>query len=238
MHLLQKWRAVNRVYQPDRNNSIKEQWFYPLFVELGYGRLPTAKPAEKDGKRYPISHCWGHVPIHFVSGQTPLDDPSYRIRGSAAYQSPHILLQELLNHFDGPVWGIVTNGSRLRLLRRDRRLMHRTYVEFDLQAMMEGEVYADFVLFWLLCHQSRFESERPEDCWLEQWSRTAHVQGIRALDKLRSGVEGAIRLLGQGFLECRTNQQLREKVRSGKLEAKDVLQGGAMVLHIQIYLSV
>lgn len=60
------------------------------------------------------------------------------------------------------------NGLRLRLLRHDKRIVHRTCIEFDLEAMMQGEVYADFVLLWLLCHQSRFESEHAEDCWLEQ----------------------------------------------------------------------
>ena len=30
--------------------------------------------------------------------------------------------------------------------------------------MMDGEVYPDFVLLWLLCHQSRVEADRPEEC--------------------------------------------------------------------------
>ena len=47
---------------------------------------------------------------------------------------------------------------------------------------------------------------------------------MRALDKLRSGVEGAIRLLGQGFLDCRSNQHLQEKVRSGTLKPEDYYQ--------------
>ncbi len=51
---------------------------------------------------------------------------------------------------------------------------------------MEGEVYADFVLLWLLCHESRVEAERPEDCWLEQWAQVAREQqGTRVLDELR-----------------------------------------------------
>ncbi len=31
-------------------------------------------------------------------------------------------------------------------------------VEFDLESMFDGEVYPDFSLLWLVCHQSRFET--------------------------------------------------------------------------------
>ncbi len=64
---------------------------------------------------------------------------------------------------------------------------------------MNGEAYADFALLYLLCHQSRVEAERPEECWLERWSRAAEAQGTRALDQLRKGVEEAISALGAGL---------------------------------------
>ncbi len=94
-------------------------------------------------------------------------------------------------------------------------------MEFDLEAMMNGEVYADFVLLWLLCHQSRVEAERPEECWLEKWSHTAQEQGTRALEQLRSGVERAITALGSGLLAHPANNALREHLRSGQLNQQD-----------------
>ncbi len=45
--------------------------------------------------------------------------------------------------------------------------------------MMAGEAYPDFVLLWLLLHQSRFEAERPELCQLEKWSQAARTEGVR-----------------------------------------------------------
>ena len=89
---------------------------------------------------------------------------------------------------------------------------------------MEGEVYADFVLFWLLCHESRVEGERPADCWLERWLHEAQQQGMRALELLRTGVECAIQALGSGFLAYTAspgNQALRDKLRSGELSTQD-----------------
>ena len=66
--------------------------------------------------------------------------------------------------------------------------------------MMDGEVYADFALLWLVCHASRVEGDKPHECWLERWSQEAVKQGTRALDGLRDGVEAAITALGSGFL--------------------------------------
>ncbi|MBA2286378.1 MAG: N-6 DNA methylase, partial [Ktedonobacteraceae bacterium] len=74
---------------------------------------------------------------------------------------------------------------------------------------------------WLLCHESRVEAERPADCWLEKWSRQAQEQGVRALEQLRNGVEAAINALGGGFLAHPANHELREKLRSGQLQAPE-----------------
>src|SRR5207302_6830169 len=135
--------------------------------------------------------------------------------------SPHSLVQELMNRSEHHMWGIVSNGLHLRILRDNVSLTRQAYVEFDLEALMNGEVYADFVLLWLLCHQSRVEAERPEECWLEKWSRTTHEQGIRALDQLRESVKQAITALGGGFLAHQANGKLREKLRLGDLNTQD-----------------
>ncbi len=68
---------------------------------------------------------------------------------------------ELLNRSDGHLWGIVSNGLRLRLLRDDISVTREAYVEFDPEATPAGEDYPGFVLLGLLLQQSRFEAERP-----------------------------------------------------------------------------
>src|SRR5690348_5971744 len=49
----------------------------------------------------------------------------------------------------------------------------------------------------------------------------AHEEGMRMMEKLRKGVEQAINLLGSGFLEQPANQDLREKLQSGRLKPQD-----------------
>jgi hypothetical protein len=198
----------------------RERWLLPLFQEMGYGRLASAKAIEIDGKSYPLSHGWQNTPIHLVGFGVDLDKRTPGVAG-ASRGSPHSLTQELLNRSAEHLWGFVSNGLRLRILRDNASLMRQAYVEFDLQAIMDGEVYADFALLWLLCHQSRVEAEHANQCWLEQWSRAAQEQGTRALDQLRDGVEKAINALGRGFLSHAANQTLREQLRKGDLSAQD-----------------
>lgn len=216
--LLSAWVAFKaareKLPEHDAGTTLtRERWLLILFSELGYGRLLTAKAIEVNDRSYSISHGWQNTPIHLVSFKVDLDHYTRTAAGNFR-SSPHSLMQELLNRSDAHLWGFVSNGVRLRILRDNVSLTRQAYVEFDLEAMMDGEVYADFVLLWLLCHQSRVEAEKPEECWLEKWSRAAHDQGTRALDQLRDGVKEAITALGSGFLAHPANNTLREKLRS------------------------
>lgn len=200
----------------------RERWLLPLFRELDYGRLPTERAIEIDGKSYPISHRdpAGNVPIHLVSFKVDLDKRTPGVAG-AAMTSPHSMLQTYLNRSENHLWGFLSNGLRLRILRDNVSLTRQAYVEFDLEAMMSGEVYADFVLLWLLCHQSRVEGERPAQFWLERWMQTAVEQGTRALEQLRDNVQLAIEHLGAGFIAHPHNTALRDRLHSGALDKQD-----------------
>ena len=196
----------------------RERWLMPFFQELGYGRLQAAKAIILEGKEYRVSHAWGEVPIHIVGCGVNLERRQAGVTG-AAKSSPHSLVQEYLNRNPNQLWGMLSNGLTLRVLRDNASLTRQAYLEFDLEAMLTGEVYADFVVLWLVCHQSRVETQegKPESCWLETWSKAAQEQGTRALDKLRDGVEQAITALGGGFLAHPSNTALKARLRSGAL---------------------
>jgi len=198
----------------------RDHWLKPLIQELGYGSPTPWKAQEIEGKSYPISHMHGNVPLHLLGFNLDLDRRSKGVAG-AARQSPHSLVQEFLNHSEDHLWGMLSNGLRLRILRDNITLTRQAYVEFDLEAMMEGEVYSDFALLWMVCHATRLQSEDPYDCVLEQWTKTAEREGVRALESLRKGVEDAIRHLGEGFLSHPANTTLRESLRDGSLHKQD-----------------
>ncbi len=195
----------------------RDRWLLPLFSELGYGRLVQQPGVEIEGKTYAVFCEYNHSPLHLVGAGVPLDRRTAGVRG-AADQSPHSVVQELLNRSSERLWGIVTNGLSLRLLRDNVTLTRQAYVEFDLEAILATEAYEDFALLWLCAHQSRLEAEVPEECWLERWTQAAQRDGTRALSELRSGVERAIEGLGRGFLAQSANTGLHDALRTGGLD--------------------
>ncbi len=214
--------ARDRLGPTDAGTTLtRERWLLPLFQELGFGRLSTSKAVDIEGKSYPISHRWQNVPLHLVGCGIELDKRTPGAAG-AARTSPHSLMQEYLNRSDDVQWGVISNGLGLRILRDNATLTRQAYIEFDLESMFDGEIYSDFVLLWLMCHQSRFETtEKQAECLLEKWSKSAQESGTRALDDLRRGVEEAIVSFGQGFLHHPLNGELRNRLKNGDLSAQD-----------------
>jgi hypothetical protein len=202
---------------PDPATSLtREKWLLPLFGEIGYGRLPIARSRDIEGRDYPVSHAWGDVPVHLVGWNVPLDRRTSRVAGAAS-QSPHGMVQDLLNRSAMLTWGFVSNGRVLRLLRDNVTLTRQAFLEFDLQRMFGDEEYADFALLWLICHQSRLETSGDRPSHLDQWRDLAGDTGARALASLRDGVTRALEALGRGFLSHRANEGLRQALRSGDL---------------------
>ena len=200
----------------------RERWLHILLRELGFGHLAADGSVELGGKSYPVSHRFGQVPVHLLGWRTDLDHKTPHVTA----RPPQAMLQELLNRSDDYLWALLSNGSVLRLLRDSTVLAGQAYVEFDLEAIFDGEIFSDFVCLYLLCHASRFApvgEGGPASCYLEQWRAFAADQGQRALAQLRRGVEQAISLLGTGFLSHPDNQHLRARLdpRSGELRIED-----------------
>ncbi|MCK5034304.1 MAG: N-6 DNA methylase, partial [Candidatus Sabulitectum sp.] len=233
-----QWEHFSKTEDPTTAQT-RERWLIPLFRELDYGNLKRSEKHHIDGKDYPISHTRDNVPIHLLGTQTSLDHRTQKI----TRQIPHSMFQEYLNKSETPTWGILSNGNKLRVLRENVSMTRQAYIEFDLQKMMEGKTYSDFVLLYLICHESRFTTEeakieetetgiketrkeeekkektkKKQTQIIEAWSQTAKKDGIRALDSLRTGVKQAIEALGKGFLN---NQAIRNKLREDEAFKQD-----------------
>ncbi|MBU3751374.1 MAG: SAM-dependent DNA methyltransferase, partial [Mycobacterium sp.] len=204
----------------------RDRFLLLLLDQLGYGRVPTTpKGGIHVGERsFPVSHLWGNVPVHLL-GRVALDTRTKGMAGAAG-ASPQSMVQELLNRTDEYLWAILANATTLRLIRDSTSLVGSAYVEFDLDAIFDGDLFADFLLLYSLCHVSRLESRDPEigpaSCWLEQWRQGALESGSRALNLLRDGVVDALQTLGTGFLTHPDNAGLREQLADGTLTVADV----------------
>lgn len=171
----------------------RDAFVLPLLESLDYTLEYQRAAVQAGGASYALSHRAGLAedapPIHVVGHNQALDE-----RGGAQ-RSPHALLQNLLNRTDA-LWGVVTNGTHLRLLRDTARLTRPTYLEVDLQAMIEGNLYAEFVVFYRLLHRSRFPQggADADKCVLEHYYQQGGGR-VRERADLRphrpGGAEGA-----------------------------------------------
>lgn len=217
-------RRLTRLEENETATSLtREYWASPLLESLGYKPEYQPKAEIVEGQTFAISHRAevgeNKPPIHIIGSRLKLEQrpPSGTPRLSA-----HALMQEYLNCTEH-LWGIVTNGLQWRLLRDCSLMTRLSYIEFDLEQILESENYAEFGLFYRLFHRTRLPEgiEDGDKCLLEFYHQQTLQQGGRVRDRLRDGVEGAIELLGTGFLQHPNNQNLRDKIANKELTEKD-----------------
>ncbi|GAA3357397.1 N-6 DNA methylase [Streptomyces antimycoticus] len=200
-----------------------ERWLLPLFEQLGFGTLSAVPgpglPAHDRAKDFPVSHAWAHLPVHLTGWNVPLDPRTPEV----APQAPQSMVQEYLNRSgEKTLWGLLSNGRQLRLLRESASLTGAAFIEFDLQAIFEGNRSDDFVLLWRLLHRTRFEGAPAASCPLEKWRTEAIDSGTRALKELRKGVETALTVIGSGLIAHPDNTALREALRTRCTTVRDL----------------
>lgn len=242
-------RRLKRLGESDTGTSTtREFWVIPLLKLLGYQPVLQERAETVDGQTFAISHRAGFgdgtgdlsplesPPVHIVSCKQSLEQrpPSGRPRLSA-----HALVQEYLNRTEH-LWGVVTNGLRWRLLRDCSLMTRLTFIEFDLEQIVQNENYAEFCLFYRLFHRTRLPwgVEDVDSCFLEVYHQDALEQGGRVRERLRDGVEQALLLLGTGFLQHRQNQRLREAINSRELSERDYYRSLLLLIYRLLFLMV
>ncbi|MGQ9823293.1 MAG: Eco57I restriction-modification methylase domain-containing protein, partial [Thermogutta sp.] len=195
-------------------SATRDTWAIPLLGLLGYELRYNPRAYDVDGLSFAISHRAGQAedspPVHIVGARQELG----RVPTSGRPRfAPHSLVQEYLNRTEH-VWGLVTNGLVLRLLRDSTFVRRQAYVEFDLAAILEEQRFQDFAVLYRLLHRTRLPrgTADTDQCLLEQYHQQSIEQGGRVRDRLRDGVEQSITLLANGFLRHPANDNLRQRI--------------------------
>jgi uncharacterized protein (DUF433 family) len=198
----------------------RRYWMLPLCQILGFD-MAIATAELINGKSYAISHRASNkdgFPIHIVGVNQSLDK---RAENGGTRLSPHALVQEYLNNNEH-MYALVGNGRFLRLLRDATRLSRLSYLEFDLEQIMEEGLYVEFALLYRTLHSSRVPEKQDSgaDCFLEFYHQEALASGSRIRERLSKAVEGSIKELANGFLKHPHNENLRQKFLNNGLDAK------------------
>ncbi|VCU68818.1 putative type I restriction enzymeP M protein [Pigmentiphaga humi] len=198
------------------------------------------EPQILDERSYPLTATAGNgrLPLVVAPCDQRLEERDRRLGDGGRQRSAFGLLQDYLNAADTTLWGIASNGLSLRVARDNASLTRPAWIEADLERIFTEQRFADFSLLWLLIHASRFGQgqQLPQQCALEAWYAASREQGTRAREKLRIGVEDALKTLGQGFLSEASNGALRQRLASGELTPDDYFQQLLRLVYRLIFL--
>ncbi len=211
-----------------------------LKKSLGFDSLEPVPIPDLQGRAFDIGHAAlaGRVPVVIAPAALGIDSPLPLFADGTRRRSAFGIAQEFLNAAPHALWGICSDGLRLRILRDNQSLTRPAWIEADLERIFTEERYADFSALWLLAHESRFghAGDSSTSCILEQWRILGQEEGTRAREFLRRGVEEALVSLGQGFLAHPHNRPLRDALFQGKLSVTAYFQQLLRLVYRMIFL--
>lgn len=180
----------------------------------------------------------GRVPVVVVPPSDEKLDRRSPTLSTDRSRSPAFTLQDYLNDGNGTLWGLVTNGAVIRLMRDNASLTRPAYIEADLAQIFTNEDAASFAILWSLIHRTRFgvTATPATDCALERWREAGSREGEAVRDRLADQVETALKVLGSGFLEA--NLGLAARLKSGEIDRTEWFNELLRLVYRLIFLMV
>lgn len=245
----QAWNRAKALWQeaPQLRRRGEEMpwapWFSQRLLEqvFGWAGLGPCPPRQIAEAIFPITHqaFSGEVPLVFTSlANEELDKGHKQFGQDGRRRSPQSCLQECLNADDTSNWGLLCNGTSLRLLHDNPALLKPAYVAVALDQIFDGGLFDEFAVVWLLLHASRFQRREDGSCVLDGWKQAGQKSGERALNKLRDGVQAALGAVGQGVLQHPANGELVAKLQSGELSTQDFFRQLLRLVYRLLFLCV
>ena len=240
------WRIFQRkleTLKPDSpaTSETRQQWIVRLLALLSYQIEYQARGTELNGKLFSISHRAtnrAQAPVQIVGYREPagLDR---KPANAIVRMSAHAVVQEFIN-LNEQLYGLVTNGRVIRLLRNSSRLIKLSYLEFDLDRIFTDGLFSDFAILYRLLHATRLPitNETAGDSWIEQYHLDSLESGARIRYGLSRAVESAIRDFANGFLKHPENTALREAVVGNALAAADYYKNLLRLIYRLLFLMV
>ena len=222
-------RLVNKdPYGTRRARDLMER----LLQSLGYKLDRQVANIEVAGTGYDISYTCpdlGNMPFVIIGENITTDGSintldkcslDYRAKGNMRKKSAHATMLEYLNATEN-VYGIISNGQILRIIRNSGQLVKLTYIEFDLRRMLEEDKYTEFCLMFRLLHASRFRTSGDEPCVMERWFNMSIESGNRIRNGLSRAVQTTMETIGNAVLTSKGegNDALRHAFADGTMDA-------------------
>lgn len=217
--------AVNDPYGTKRVRALMER----LFLNLGYDLNRQSRNIVIGQVSYNITYLAPkeqNMPVIVEGDRTGEETDGtkekstldIRQKGTQRRKSPHATMLDYLNNTEA-IYGIIANGRTLRLIRNSGQLVKLTYIEFDIQRMVEEDKYTEFCLFFRLLHASRFMASGDEPCIMERYFNQSIESGNRIRDGLSKAVESFMRTIARAALTGKGdgNDRLRQAIQDNRV---------------------
>lgn len=206
--------------------TLSRKWMEYFLSTLGYQLTRQKATLEgNNNQTYSISHAeesLDKLPVHIVGFLEP-DNPGkntldIRTSGGTTRMSAHATVQEYLNVTEH-LYGIVTNGFTLRLIRDSGRLIRLNYIEIDLKRLLDEDKFNEFNIIYRLLHVTRLPKAATagESSLIEDYYQQSLASGNRIRDELSKAVKISLHSLANGFLKHSANDRLREEIQAGQI---------------------
>ena len=213
---------------------------------FGFNTLEKSSGKIFEDRSFPVNFAAesGRIPVIVSplaseeSNRLGIDEALDQFGDGSRKRSATQLLQEYLNADDEALWGIVTDGSVLRIMRDNASLTRPAWIEINFEKIFQDGLFPDFSATWLILHASRFGTSgtNPSDCSLERWKEKSRLDGAAAKENLRLGVEAALLELGTGFLKYPANEALRDALQTGELKGQNYYEELLRLIYRLIFL--
>ena len=236
------WEEAKELRSRGIDSAVGVHFSQRLLKEVfGWGDLQACDPRQIGEASFPINYraFGGTVPLVLTSLPSEELDKGYKQFGQDnRRRSPHSCLQECLNADDAANWGVLCNGTTIRLLHDNPALVKPAYVAIALDQLFDGGLFDEFTVLWLLLQASRFQRDGEGECVLDGWKAKGQQTGERALNKLRDGVQLALENLANGMLQHRDNQALIAQLESNELSTQAFFQELLRLVYRLLFLCV
>jgi len=195
-------------------SKTRQIWLIPLFETLGF-RLSPGEEIETEKQRLRPSHQFTPdgsdnplVIMNLCAWDQDLDSPP---KGSKRRDAPMRQIESMLLSSEIR-WGIVANGTTLRLLTQDTGAGERRYLEFRLDEILIQEDELAFNIFWALMRKEAFLGENGREPLLERVIAESERVGTAVGTALGESARRALEVLCRGILEDEANTEILKNV--------------------------
>jgi len=239
----------NKKHKKNSGNAALVYWCDLLFDVLGYGTLQP-HPGSGIPYHYTTQNAGGgpNCPESFtimicphtqgLEAPIPLTTHGTTTPGNS---TPYTLLQRYLNdNQDEHLWGLLCNGTHLRLLRQSGKVGRPRFVEWDLQQIMEENRYDQFAALYRILHATRMpkNAAKGPNSPIEKYHQTTIDEGLRVLDRLSNSLQQALDILGNAFIMHPHNQALKTQLDSKALSQKEYYDKLLIIMYRLVFLIV